>query len=791
MRVSEHWLRDWVQPESRGAELAEQLTMVGLEVDKIEPAAPPFEQVVVGRVASLKPHPQAERLQIAMVDIGSDAPLQIVCGAPNVRVDDCYPTAVPGAQMPNGISIKATELRGVESQGMLCSAKELGLSEEGAGLLVLPSDSTPGVDIRELLKLDDTIIEIDLTPNRGDCLGIAGIAREVSVFNRCTLTLPDIEPITAQIDEVFPVTLSAPKACPRFVGRVIRDIDPTAPSPLWLTERLRRAGVRSISAVVDVTNYVMLELNHPMHAFDLNKLEGGINVRYAKAGEQLRLLNEQVIEPDSETLLITDSNGPVALAGIMGGADTEVSARSQHIFFECAYFSQLDIAGKARRYGLHTDASQRFERGVNPHGQMRAVERATQLLLEITGGTPGPLIDTHHTEYLPQNKEIRLRGKRIEQVLGMSVSAEVVEDILSRLGIDLQNTVEGWLATPPSTRSDITLEVDLIEEVGRIHGYQHLPRINSKSRLPLASCPEDYISTARIQQTLVQRGYFEAITYSFIDPELQRLFEPEQKPITLANPISSEMAVMRTSIWPGLIKTLLANQARQQQHIRLFEIGLNFLGTPDHVIQESYLAGLASGDVWPEQWGMDRRRLDFFDVKSDVEALLTPTGQAVQFVAAEHPALHPGQTAQIQDQVGQQIGWLGALHPAVQNQLDLELPCFLFELKLDAVQHAKLPVAKELSKFPQSRRDLAIVVADTVSTDSVMQTIHNYAGEYLRHVTLFDVYRGKGIEKGHKSLAFGLIFQDFSGSLTDQTLDAASAAIVNGIAQDFGGKLRD
>ena len=790
MRISEQWLRDWVQPDVSSSELADQLTMAGLEVDKIEPAAPAFEQIVVGRVRSLTQHPQADKLKIAQVDVGAAELLQIVCGAPNVAPDICVPTALLGAVLPGGLKIKQAKLRGVASQGMLCSARELGLADDHGGLLILPPDSPPGTDLRTMLGLDGIIIEVDLTPNRGDCLGMAGIAREVSVLNRCPLTPLAIEPVAPTLDDTFSVNLTAAAGCPRFVGRVVRNINPAARSPLWLTERLRRAGLRSLGPVIDITNYIMLELNHPMHAYDLNKLQGGIEVRWGQAGEQLALLNEQTVTVDDDTLLITDARGPIGLAGIMGGASTEVDSTTRDVFFECAFFTPITIAGRARRYGLHTDASQRFERGVDPQGQMRAVERATRLLLDIAGGEPGPLVDTCVAEQLPQSATVKLRASRIERVLGMQVSDDEVVDILTRLGMQLERLSDGWQARPPSNRFDIEREEDLIEEIGRIRGYNQLPRSASQSRLPLADCPEDQISTARLREVMLQRDYFEAITYSFIEPQLQQQLDPEQPPLPLANPISADMAVMRTSLWPGLIKTLRYNQARQQQRVRLFEIGLTFRGSLDSIEQKPYLGGLICGDVFPEQWGSPRRSVDFYDLKGDVDALLALSGRSYQYRPATHPALHPGQSAVIEYN-SQPIGWLGALHPSLQNQLELEQSVYVFELSLTALQTAVIPQAHELSKFPQSRRDLAIVVGAEISAQSVADTIHRHAGERLRKVELFDVYQGKGIAEGQKSLAFSLIFQDFSSSLTDHSIDEMLAGIIAGLKQDLGANLRN
>ncbi len=791
MKVSEQWLREWVDTKLSSAELATQLTMAGLEVDSVEPAAPAFEQVVVGRVIGLMPHPEADRLRVATVDVGSAEPLQIVCGAPNVAVGICVPTALIGAVLPGELAIKPSKLRGVESQGMLCSAKELGLAESSDGLLLLPVASPPGQDIRALLALDDRVIEIELTPNRGDCLGMEGIAREVATLNRREIRPLPADAVTPVVDATFPVALLDPADCPRYVGRVIRGVNPTAETPLWMKERLRRAGMRSLGPLVDVTNYVMLELGQPMHAFDLNRLRGGIEVRRSRPGDRLALLNGVVVEPDEETLLITDQHGPLALAGIMGGEISSCTDASRDVFLESAFFAPASIAGRARRYGLQTDSSYRFERGVDSQLQRRATERATRLLIDMAGGQPGPIVETVSPEHLPAEPAIQLRPERIRKLLGLDIPAAEVEETLRRLGMAVAVNVDHWLVAPPSSRFDLALEVDLIEEIARIHGYDRLPRNRPLTRMEMPPQPEGRIAPKRFKETLAQRGFQEAITYSFVDPAFQRRLDPERQPLALANPISADLAVMRTSLWPGLLKALVYNQNRQQSRIRLFEHGLNFIPSDGGLRQEPYLGGMASGAALPEQWGVPARAMDFFDLKADVEALLALTGEpeTFAFVAAPHPALHPGQSARI-ERAGAEVGWLGTLHPRVGRELDVEGDAFLFELRLDGVQTARAPAFRELSRFPASRRDLAIVVDEAASARAIQENIRHHGGERLREAWLFDVYRGKGIAEGKKSLAFGLILQDFSHNLTDSVVEETLSGIIAGLAGQFGATLR-
>ncbi|MEE4376890.1 MAG: phenylalanine--tRNA ligase subunit beta [Candidatus Competibacteraceae bacterium] len=791
MKFSEKWLREWVDPAVGSDELAEQLTMAGLEVDSLTAAAPDFSGVVVGRVVSLAAHPEAERLQVAQVDVGQSEALEIVCGAPNVQIGMNVPVARIGAQLPTGKPIKATRLRGVESHGMLCSAQELGLGEDDSGLWALPTDATIGADLRELLQLNDRLIELDLTPNRGDCLSVAGIAREVGVLNRCEVTPIAVEPVEPVLDDKFPVTVSDPEDCARYVGRVIRGVNPAAETPLWMIERLRRSGLRSLGPLVDITNYVMLELGQPMHAFDLDKLTDRIDVRRAKPDETLELLNGNTVTPASDTLLITDAAGPLALAGVMGGQSSAVGADTRNVFLESAFFSPTVIAGRARSYGLHTESSHRFERGVDPQLQIRAMERATRLLLDIAGGQAGPVTEAVSPAHLPAEPAIRLRPERIERLLGLAIDSQQVQEILLRLGMAVAQESNHWLVVPPAFRFDITIEADLIEEIGRIYGYSRIPSDCPATRLHMAPQPEARISLGRLRDSLVQRGYQEAITYSFIDPLFHEVLAPEQEPLPLANPISADLALMRSNLWSGLIKAARHNQKRQQERIRLFESGLCFVNNGGKLAQESRIGGVVCGPMLPEQWSSAKQPVDFFDLKADVEALLALTGksESFTFVAARHPALHPGQSARINSETAA-VGWIGALHPTVMRRLDLEGKVFVFELLVEAVQQARVPQFNELSKFPASRRDIAIVVEENAPAQAVRDCIITHGADLLREVHLFDIYRGKGVPEGQKSMAFGLILQDFSRNLTDRGVEQIVAKIVTGLEQQFGAKLR-
>jgi len=792
MRFSEAWLREWVNPDVDTRTLADQLTMAGLEVDAVEPAAPELSGVTVGRIEAIEPHPNAEKLHLCRVSTGTGEPLQVVCGAANVAQGMKVAVATLGASLPGDIKIKRAKLRGVESFGMICSAAELGLAETSEGIMPLPADAPVGEDFRAYLGLDDRCIELDLTPDRADCLSLAGVAREVGVINRSPVRGPVIAPIPARIEERFPVRLEAPEACPSYVCRVIRDVDQVADTPLWMRERLRRSGLRSINPVVDVTNYVLLELGQPMHGFDLSRLEGEIRIRMAASGERLALLNGEEIELRDDTLVIADRDKPVALAGIMGGAETGVATHTRDILLESAFFAPDAISGKARSYGLHTDSSHRFERGVDPRLQTRAVERATALLLDIVGGEPGPVVAVSSEEHLPRQAELRLRRSRIPKLLGLELADEVVEDILTRLAMRVTPVADGWDLVPPSNRFDLLLEVDLIAEIGRIHGYSKVPVTHARSAAATKAPPETAFDLDRARQALVARGYHEVITYSFVSPELQRRIDPGRKLLTLSNPLSTDMSVMRTGLWPGLLQTARQNQARQQERVRIFETGLRFLREGTELKQDMVLGGLVVGFSAPEQWGMRVRPVDFYSAKADLEALLGLTGSLsrFRFVPAEHPALHPGQTARI-ERGGRSMGLLGMLHPALAAELDIEGDTFLFEIALSELEQGQLPTFTQLSRYPAIRRDLAIVVDEGVTYDQVRNCVSAAASELLRDLVLFDVYQGTKIDSGRKSLALGLILQASSQTLTDSEAEQTISGVLTRLESELGARLRD
>ena len=790
MKFSEAWLREWVNPKLDTQQLAEQLTMAGLEVDSVEPVAAGFSGVVVAEVLSVETHPDADKLRVCQVAAGEDAPLQIVCGAQNVCAGMKAPLATVGGRMPDDMKIRKAKLRGIVSHGMLCSARELGLSDEHQGLMDLPADAPVGSDLRDYLGLNDVTIDVDLTPNRGDCLGMEGVAREVGALTRTDLTPPAFESVAAAIADQLPIDVQSPEACPRYLGRVIRGIDPNAQTPLWMQEKLRRGGIRSLGPVVDVTNYVLLELGQPMHAFDLKQLSGGIEVRFAHAGETLTLLDERTIDLDKETLLICDRQKALALAGVMGGIDSGISEATDSLFLEVACFTPEKIAGRARRYGLTTDASYRFERGVDPHLQQRAMERATALLLELVGGQAGPVVDVSSQQHLAKKSVITLRRARIERLLGYVPADEQVEDILSRLGVAVQASDEGWMATPPGYRFDLTMEADLIEEVGRVFGYNQLPIASNRADLIMRPLPEAATSLERVQAILVDRDYQEAITYSFVDAALLQELDSGSRPVALSNPISSEMSVMRSSLWAGLVGAVQYNLSRQQGRIRLFETGLKFVLQDNEIQQTNMLSGVVVGGRLPEQWGAAKEATDFFDVKADVEALLERSGVVAEFRAERHSALHPGQTAAILVE-GVRIGWLGCIHPGLAQKLEIPRKTYLFELKLDVLLKGSLPRFEKLSRFPSIRRDLAIVVNVETPTGALCDSINQQAGSLLQDLLVFDVYHGSGIESGRKSVALGLILQDSSRTLTDVDVDSVITAITSRLEKQFGATLRE
>jgi len=790
MRVSEQWLREWVNPSLSTEALAEALTMAGLEVDAIEPAAPAFTGVVVGSIVDCRPHPEADRLQVCDVDAGGER-LEVVCGAPNARPGLSAPLARAGAELPGGLQVQAAEVRGVASAGMLCSASELGLSDEADGLLELPESLAPGSDLRQALALDDTVLEIDLTPNRADCLGMIGIARDVAARTGAEMHTAEPQAVPAACDEQLPITLEAEADCPRYTGRVIRDVDPQAPTPIWMRERLRRAGIRSVSALVDITNYVMLEYGQPLHAFDLDRLSPPVTARRARAGETLTLLGGEQVELDDGVLVIADASGPVAFAGVMGGEATAVGDATTSIFLEAAHFHPATIAGRARRYGLHTDSSHRFERGVDFEAPRAASERATQLILSICGGRPGPINEVVATDALPHRAPIELRRERLEGLLGWSIEEAQVSGMLQRLGTRPESTEAGWRVQPPSWRFDMEREVDLIEEVARLYGFDNVPERPLRAPLHVAAAPEQRLDDRALRTTLVERGYFEAINYAFVDPQLQQRLTPEAEGLPLANPLSAELAVMRTSLWPGLLMAAQRNQHRQHERVRLFECGRIFRGQLDDLAQTPMLAGVAAGPRYAEQWDAPRRSVDFFDVKADIEALIAQTGEAEAFTFEpdEHPALHPGQCARIRRD-GVAVGWLGTLHPEHSEALDLHGAPVLFELTLEALTGAALPRFQPISRYPSIRRDLAVLVDDSVAAGDLLRSAREAAGTHAVGSRLFDVYRGKGVPDGQKSVAMGLILQDYSRTLTDQDVDDVMTGVVARLQQQFGASLR-
>ena len=791
MQISEAWLRSYVNPPISTETLVEQLTMAGLEVGSVEPAAALFSGVVVGEVISLQQHPDADRLRICQVAVGQEELLQIVCGASNVRVGLKIPAALCGAVLPGDFKIKKSKLRGEESFGMLCSEKELGLAADANGLMELSIEAPVGVDIRDYLSLNDSIIEVDLTPNRADCLCVEGLAREVALLNKMDWSITEVNKVVVSHPETLKISIEVPNACPRYLGRLIKGVNAKAITPLWMQERLRRSGLRSLGPLVDVTNYVLLELGQPLHVFDAEKLSGGITVRWAKADESVTLLNNEVVKLDNEALVIADDEKVLALAGIMGGNDSAVSDETHSLFLECAFFTPLAIAGKARRFGLHTDSSHRFERGVDATLQARAIERATQLIIDIAGGNAGPIAEVTTEESLPKRSSVLLRRQKIEKTLGIVLADDYIIDIFQRLGMTILSHADGWEVVPPGFRFDIAIEADLIEEIARIYGYNNLPRTSLLMRSELSSATESLLDIDRVKDLLVDRGYQEAITYSFVDEEIQKIVMPDDEPIRLKNPISSEMAVMRTTLWCGLLKAALYNTNRQQSRVRLFESGLRFVQQNGQTHQQKMLAGLVLGAAYSEQWSASSRRVDFYDVKADIQALFTLTGCEVDFHSATHASLHPGQSAEILSADGQKIGWLGMLHPNLEKQLGFDTQVFLFELDQNVMLSKRISAFKSLSKYPSVTRDLALIVNEEVSASEIINCIKKSGETALQDVIIFDLYRGKGIEEGKKSIALSLVIQDDMQTLTDSEVDAIVSRLLLLLANEKNAKLRD
>ncbi len=769
--------------------------MAGLEVAGVTPVARQCSGIVVGLVESVEAHPDADKLSLCSVSDGAGS-FQVVCGAPNVRAGLKVPFAKLGAEIIEStdakpFKIKKAKIRGVESNGMLCSSEELGLEESSEGLLELHGNANVGEDIRSCLKFDDTSIELDLTPNRGDCLGMIGLAREVGVIARKDVKPLDFPiPVESIVDE-FAIKITAKDACPRYLGRVIKNINLNCESPLWMKEKLRRSGLRSIDPVVDVTNYVLMELGQPMHAFDLAKLEGHIDVRLAKQNEKLQLLDGKEVELTPDTLLITDASRPVAIAGIMGGMATAVSELTQHVFLECAFFAPLAVSGKARAYGMHTDASHRYERGVDYQLQRTAMQRATQLLLDICGGEAGPI--TEAIGKLPEPIEVSLNYASISSLLGIQMDQTEVKDILGRLGFGLAaDDDEGLRVAVPSYRFDVSIEADLIEELARIYGYNKLPQTGGLGKQSLNSKPESHIELGQIRQQLVALGYQEVITYSFIEPSLADTLFPDQPGVPLQNPISADMAVMRTSILPGLISTLKYNENRQIERIRIFESGLVFQRNGEEIKQTAMLAGLVSGNRMPINWNNNKDLSDFYDLKGDVELLLALglEPERYSFKAAEYACFQSGQCARI-DKEGERVGHIGALHPAMQRKLGITGNCYLFEVELAPLQERRLPAACALSKFPEVSRDLAILINSNTASSDVLASVRENAGEHLTDLRIFDVYQGDAVAKDKKSIALGLTWQHPSRTLSEDDISTIISKCVNGLQDKFNANLRN
>jgi len=790
MKFSESWLRSFVNPAVSGGEFSHLLTMAGLEVEEEESVAPSFDNVVVAHVLEVTKHPDADRLNVCRVDIGRGQVQQIVCGAPNVAAGLKVPCALPGASLPGDFKIKVAKVRGIESSGMLCSAKELCIADDASGLFVLPADAPIGQDLRSYLDLDDRLLTLKLTPNRADCLSLSGVAREVSALTSTPAAYPEVGETPIAIASKREIVLDAPDACPLYCGRVISGVDAKAPTPDWMKRRIERSGIRSISALVDITNYVMLELGQPLHAFDNSQLEGTIHARMAKPGEKILLLNEQTLELQDDVLLIADDKRPLAMAGIMGGENSGITLETREMFLESAFFAPKAIAGRARRYGFGSDASHRFERGVDFGATRRALERASQLILEICGGQAGPLCEARST--LPERQAVRLRPSRVTRVLGVSFTPEQIGALFARLDLQFKRDGDDFIVTPPSYRFDIEIEEDLIEEIVRLHGYENIPANAPRAQLSMLPQSEDARALSRIRQILADRGFQEVVNYAFVDEAWERDLAANTSLIRLANPIASQMSVMRSTLIGGLIANVVTNLKRKQNRVRVFETGRCFSrdaqGGPVAGFHQPWkLAGLAYGSAFPEQWGSAARNVDFFDIKGDVELLLAPV--VARFEKIVHPALHPGRSARVIVD-GKSIGVIGELHPQWLQKYDLPLAPVVFELDLDPVKLAKLPSFVEVSRQPSATRDLAIVVDQKLELQQVIDGMIANRPSIVKDISLFDVYTGKGIAAGEKSLAFRIVMQDTQRTLQEAEVDNAVQELIEYLQKTFAAQLR-
>lgn len=791
MKISENWLRTWVNPAIDSEILSDQLTMLGLEVDELAPVAKPFTGVVVGEVLTVEQHPDADRLRVTTVNIGSGEPLQIVCGAPNVRAGMKAPVATIGAVLPGDFKIKKGKLRGVESQGMLCGASEIDLEDKIDGLLELPADAPVGINIREYLKLDDNVIDISITPNRGDCFSIRGIAREIAVINQLQMNEPDIKSVEATIADEKKVVIST-EGAPRYLGRVIKNVNVKAATPEWMEQALARSGIRTHSILVDVTNYVLMELGQPMHAFDLAKIEGTVHVRQAQPQEKLQLLNDQEVELQEDIMVIADDQKALAIAGIMGGLASSVTDDTTDIFLESAFFAPLAIAGRARRFGLHTDSSQRYERGVDFELPLIAMNRASQLIQELAGGEFGPITVAEKTEILPKREAIELKQAQVDQLLGYQLTADFIADALTRLGCEVTVKAEGeWNVVPPSHRYDMAIYQDLIEEVARIDGYDNIQISLPSMDVQLAKY-QDRFEIAELRQTIVTLGYQEAISFSFADAKLEKQLNPQVNPLMLANPISSDLAAMRSTLLSSLIPCVQYNLNRQQSRVRFFELGLRFdyqdAKSIEDLKQIPTLALVAVGSQQPESWHVKPQPMDFFDFKGEIEEILAAGRVKVEYVRSERAWLHPGQSAEILVD-GQSIGYLGRLHPSLENELDLSTT-WVAELNQTAVLQSYVSNFTELSRFPSIRRDIALLISDNINVRDIQQLIEKTGGELLDSTWLFDVYTGQGVEEGKRSLAFALLWQHPSRTLEDAEIKSGMDNIIQVLENTYQATLR-
>ncbi|MEO8740907.1 MAG: phenylalanine--tRNA ligase subunit beta [Casimicrobiaceae bacterium] len=785
MKFSEHWLRTLVDPPLDSAALAHALTMAGLEVEERIPVAPPFSGVVVGKVVAVERHLNADRLNVCSVDVGRGASLNIVCGAPNVAVGVLAPCALVGAQLPGGLVIRKTAMRGIESQGMLCSADELGISDDASGLLLLDARAPIGADIRHALDLDDTLLTLKLTPNRADCLSLVGLARELGAITATPVATAPRASFAVDSTARRGVRIEDPLACPRFCGRVIEGIDARAPTPAWMKQRLARSGIRPISAVVDVTNYVMLELGQPLHAYDNALLESDLVVRFPRDGEKLTLLNGQEIDLVPSLLLVADEKKPLGLAGIMGGAHSAISDATTAVFLEGAFWNPAVIQGKSRRLGFATDAGHRFERGVDFAASPAAVDRATALILELCGGRAGPLVDVCGT--LPQRAPVRVRSARIARILGVDIPAAELTAIFTRLGLAPKRDGADFVCTPPSYRFDLVMEADFIEEAARLYGYDNIhatDATHAQSMLPIA---ETARPLAQLRARLVDRDYQEVITFSFVSSAWEQALKIDAHPIKVQNPIASNLDVMRTTLLGGLLDTLRSNINRKAERVRIFEAGRCFRREGEQFVQPSLIGGLVYGPAEPPQWDAGKRAADFFDAKGDIEALAAPL--VVTTVSGQHPALHPGRSARVLVD-GKQAGWIGELHPRLARELELPRAPVVFELEQDALVRRPMPIAEPVSRLPVVRRDVAIVVDDSLPVQDVLDALAAASPAHVDQISVFDVYRGPGVEQGKKSLAILVLMQDTARTLTDAEIDATVAVLMRVLQDRFGGTLR-